>query len=276
MMSSNWRILGDRSAGRALLAVDFGPGRPEAGFADLAGNMSLDAVVMAPVFEPASGDLAGDTDPARRVRRWLADVRERGLTVHGVLGYCAGGALACLAADLAREAGCGDPGVVLLDPSWVTGRAVHSLFVSSVETYAELLPQERCQAALDVAERVCATLGDDLTAVSSSTVFEAMRRLREEYDSLVQLTCDLLEADEEVGREFSDRFSSFLTYLVTAGRVDRSIVSHRRDDAALTVFVSTDHRLDDGFGSPTERFAVSRNDLLADPTLAKAVAESFN
>ncbi|HEX6969472.1 MAG TPA: hypothetical protein VF174_11775 [Micromonosporaceae bacterium] len=275
-MSSNWRILGDRSAGRALLAVDFGPGRPEAGFADLVGNMSPATVVMMPVFEPVGDDPAGATDPVLRVRRWMTEIRERSLSVQGVLGYCAGGALACLAADLIREAGCGDPHVVLLDPNWVTGRGMQSLFVSSVSTYAQLLPQDRCQAALDVAGRVCATLGDDLTAVSSDAVFDAMRRLQEEYDGLVRLTCDQMGADDEIGREFSDRFSGFLNYLVTAGRVDRDVVSRRRDDAELTVFVSMDHQLDAEFGAPAERFAVSRNDLLADPALAKAVAASFD
>ncbi|MEU8258402.1 hypothetical protein AB0C06_29520 [Micromonospora inaquosa] len=268
-MQSTWRVLTPGLSDRVLLTVDFGPGRREAGFSDLVANLAPELVVWEPVFAPQTADPVTGTDPHGCVSRWLDDVRNAGLEVCGVLGYCAGGALARQTADLLRTRGLPEPPVVLLDPSHVDGDLIQELFATSVQGYAELLSEDQIRAALAAAAGFTGALGSNIGTQAPAELAEAMRSLQALYDGVVQTVCDMLDADEEVSRGFSERFAAFLSYLVTAGRA-----SAARGGSA-TVIVSGNHHLPDGFGVEKHRLPVSRAALLADPAVARIVAEAL-
>lgn len=268
-MHTTWRVLAPGPSDRVLLAVDFGPGRREAGFSDLVANLAPEPVVWEPVFAAQTADPVTGTDPHRCLSRWLDDVTNAGLEVCGVLGYCAGGALARQAAGLLRTSGLPEPPVVLLDPSYVDGALIQELFATSVEGYAGLLSQDQIRAALAAAEVFTGALGPEIGMRPPAALAEAMRHLQALYDGVVHTVCDMLDAGEEVARGFSERFAAFLSYLVTAGRAGAA------QGSTATVIVSAHHDLPDGFGVEDHRLPVSHAALLADPAVARIVAEAL-
>ncbi len=267
---TDWRILAPGTDDRVLVAVDFGPGRREAGFAELVANLGPGPAVWQPVFLPQSDDPVNGTDPDACVREWLDDLRDAGLEVSGVLGYCAGSALAVRLADLIRETCPREPAIVLLDPGRVDGAVVQEHFVSSARAYAEVLPPERIQAAVTAAARVTDSLGTDVAERSAGELADAMRELQRLYDDVVRSVCEALDAGDDVGASFSTRFAAFLSYLTTTGRAG----VHPAKCGNVTVVVSEEHRLHDGFGVADHRVPVSRAALLADPSVARTVTEA--
>ena len=225
-----------------------------------------------PVFLPQNEDPVNGTDPDTCVREWLDDLRDAGLEVSGVLGYCAGSTLAVRLADLIRESCPREPAIVLLDPSRVGGAVIQEHFVSSARAYAEVLAPERIQAAVAAAARVTDSLGADLAELGAGVLADAMRDLQRLYDGVVQSVCEALGAGDDVGTSFSQRFAAFLSYLATAGRAG----VHPAKCADVTVVVSEEHRLHDGFGVADHRVPVSRAALLADPSVAGIVARAVS
>lgn len=264
---TTWRVLTPGPSDRVLLAVDFGPGRREAGFSELVANLAPGPVVWEPVFAPQTADPVTGTDPRRCLEGWIDDVTKAGLQVAGVLGYCAGGALARQAAGLLRTSGRPEPPVVLLDPIRVDGALIQDLFATSVEGYAGLLSEGQIRGALAAADGNTRALGPDIGAQPPATLAEAMRRLQALYDDVVRTVCDMLDAGEEVAGGFSERFAAFLSYLVTAGRASAA------RGGSETVIVSENHHLPDGFGVEDYRLPATRAALLADPSVARIVAE---
>jgi hypothetical protein len=268
-MDTTWRVLAPGPSDRVLLAVDFGPGRREAGFSDLVANLAPEPVVWEPVFAAQTADPVTGTDPLRCLSGWLDDVTEAGLEVSGVLGYCTGAALARQAAGLLREGGRPEPPVLLFDPMSVDGDLIQYLFVTSVEGYAGLLSEDEIRAAVAAADGFTRALGSDLAALPPDTLAEAMRGLQAVYDGVVHTVCELLDAGDEVRLGFSERFAAFLSYQVTAGRADPA------QGGTATVIVSENYRLPDGYGVEDHRLPVSRAGLLADPAVARIVAATL-
>jgi hypothetical protein len=269
MTHDNWRVLAPGSGDRVLLAVDFGPGRSEAGFGDLVANLAPEPAVWETVFAAQTADPVTGTDPHRCLRRWVDDVTTAGLRVCGVLGYCAGSALARQAAGLLRTSGLPEPPVVLFDPALVDGGLIQQLFAFSVEGYQGLLSDDQIHAALAAAAGFTGALGPDIGRQPPAALADAMRGLQDVYDGVVHTVCDLLDAGEQVGQEFSERFAAFLGYLVTAGRAGAS------PGGTATIIVSEHHRLPDAFGVEDHRVPTSREALLADPAVARIVAEAL-
>jgi len=270
-MQTKWRILAPGQSNRALLVVDSGPGRIEADFTDLAANLVTDAAMWQPVFLPPTDHPIDGTNPVSLVDQWLDDVRSAGLQVSGVLGYCAGAALAARTAELLRASGQGDPAIVLLDPGQIDGPVIRELVLASVERYAQLLPPELIEPATAAVTRICEALGTDLAGLPARTLADAMRELQQVYDDLLRDACDAVGANEGVAAGFSRQFAAFLGYLVTSGRVG----AYSAESADATVIVSRDHQVPDGLPVAVHRLPVSRVDLLADPTLARLVAEAL-
>ncbi|WP_141721366.1 hypothetical protein [Micromonospora eburnea] len=221
-----------------------------------------------PVFMPQTDDPVEGTDPDVCVRGWLDDLRDAGLEVCGVLGYCAGAALALRAAELVKESGQGDPALILFDPARVDSEVIQELFVTSAEGYAELLPPERIEAAVSAAASITDSLGEDIGRRPAGTLTDAMRELQHVYDGVVRDACAALGADEEVGKGFSERFAAFLSYLITAGRAG----AYPADSGKPMIVVSQNH-VPEGFGVASHRVPVPRAELLADPATARLVAE---
>jgi hypothetical protein len=253
-----------------LLVVDFGPGRREASFTDLVANLAPGPVVWEPVFAPQTADPVTGTDPHRCLSRWLDDVTNAGLEICGVLGYCAGATLALLASGLLRARGLPDPPVVLLDPFHVDGAVIHELFAASAKGYAGLLSEDQIRTALAAADGFTGALGPDFGALPPAALAEAVRGLQGVYDGLVRTVCEVLHADEAVGRDFSELFAAYLSYLVTAGR------ARAAQGGTATVIVSEHHHLPEGFGVEDHRLPVSGAALLADPAAARIVAEALH
>ena len=133
-----------------------------------------------------------------------------------------------------------------------------------------MLAPEQIQDAVAAAARVTGSLGTDLAERSAGVLADAMRDLQRFYDGVVRSVCEALDAGDEVGTSFSKRFAAFLSYLVTTGRAG----VHPAKCGNVTVVVSEDHRLHDGFGVADHRVPVSRAALLADPSVARIVAQA--
>jgi hypothetical protein len=267
MTGVSWRVLAAGNDARTLLAVDFGPGRAAANFADLSANLDPMIAIWETVFAPATGDPAEQTDPARWVAACVDDVRTRERQVCGVLGFCAGAALAWQAASLLHQTGGTRPTAILIDPTAVDGALIRDLFAYSAQAYAELLPAAQCEAAVRAVARVTDDLGDDIALMPAPALAQAFGAVRHEYDVLVRAACHELGVGDEVGRGFTDRFSSYLGYLFTAGRA----VGYRSDVVRPVIYASSDHQVPQKFGAVDRRFAVSRAEMLADPAVAEAV-----
>ncbi|MCW3815812.1 hypothetical protein ONA91_15290 [Micromonospora sp. DR5-3] len=270
-MQNNWRILASGTSDRAVVAMDFGPGSRDAGMSDLVANLTADAVVWQPVFHPQTDDPISGTDPDRLVREWLHELRGAGLRVSGVLGYCAGAALALRMADQILAGGDEAPPVVLLEPERVDSSVIQAHFVASAESYAEVLPPERIKAAVTAAARISSPLGAGIADWDAWMRADALLDLQGLYDDLVRAVCESFDAGEEVGTGISYRFAAFLSYMVTAGRAG---ADPTKCSVTPTVVVSEHHELHEGFGVASHRIPVSRSAFLADQSVARVVAEA--
>jgi len=260
MTDVRWRRVQDGSDSRAIIAVDFGPGRREAGFADLAGGLGAEFTILEPIVDSADGDLLSRT-AAEHIAQWTSDLREQKLQVAGVLGYCAGASLACaLAADLAEQDEQAPP-IVLLDPRAIDPPALYANFESAVESFADVTePDEMAsvRAAVREATEADPTLKDPKAMVT--TIAAA-------YERVVNGAGELLGMDEELTGQFTEHFRSYLSYLALAAQtgIARSVPEN------AVVLISA------GFTPPAgwdaqQVFPVSREDLLSDPAVAAAVA----
>ncbi|MGI5212797.1 hypothetical protein [Plantactinospora sp. CA-290183] len=241
--------------------MDFGPGRREASFADLAGALGPGPTILEPIFDGARDDLLR-RPVAEHIAGWAADLRDRGRPVVGLLGYCAGAALACgLADELAYSAAVEAPVVVLLDPLVIDSAGLYANFETAVESFADVVdPDEMAgvRAEALAAARAPGALDDPATTVAT---------IAAGYERVVTASSDLLGLDDELAEQFTDYFELYLSYLALAAQAG---VKGSRPPRTV-VLTSAEHTAPDGWAAD-EVFGVSREDLLADPAVAVAVA----
>ena len=121
---------------------------------------------------------------------------------------------------------------------------------------------------MSAAASITGSLGDDIDRQPAESLLAAMRDLQHEYDGVVGDACAALGTGREAGKGFSDRFAAFLSYLITAGRA-----AGRSADSGKPTIVVSENYVSAGFGVESHRFPVPRAALLADPRVARAVAE---
>jgi hypothetical protein len=113
----SYLVLRKADSGRLILAADYAAtGRTTATFHDLVDLLETDYTIWETAPLPC-GSEPGVTG-VDQVDRWERDVRASGLTVHAIIGFCAGGVYAAALAD--RVSSWQDaPRLILLDPGLV-------------------------------------------------------------------------------------------------------------------------------------------------------------
>ena len=255
MTLSSWRQLCDRG-GDLVLCLDFTGGRAEAGFADLVKKAPIEAGFFH-IGRISAGPEAA-LPLATHVQRWAGEVRRAGRPVRGVLGYCAGAALATAIADALVEAGASPPPVLLFDAATVTGTSLCDEFMAAVESSAAHLTTDEVDDAHRLADDLLARHRDHL----SSTAVQLVDRYRE---LMIRLAARL-----RIGPfldELVDDFAEYMAYLLIAsgGTLDLR-------GGTPVFFSSKDHELDFEPVSHVS-FPTSRSDLLGDIEVVKVVTD---
>jgi hypothetical protein len=239
-----WRALRPGS-GPLLLCVDFSQGRAraQAGFHDLAALLpgyQLWGTAESAWQVPGPG-------PDEVLAALLA-ARPEG-PVAGVLGYCAGGALACGAASQLAADGTAPP-VVLFDPAGVSGQTLVDSYraaVATITTGADDAPPPA---------------GDDLAALAAE--------LGARYTELAGPACAALGVPAAIADQLCDRLRGYLDYLVHSATVGVD------PSGPVTVLLSTDcvpGRVRPEW--PQVRLPVTQNGLLADPAAARLAEQAL-
>jgi hypothetical protein len=258
MASVRWRELREGTDSRVIVAMDFGPGRRAASFADLARELGPGPALLQPAFDSAKGELLKHT-AAEHVNARVDDLLRQGLRLVGVLGYCAGSSLAWALADTYAERKGTRPPVVLLDPQLIDGAALYANFESAVESFADVTEPAEMAAVRALARAAISedqALGDPVALVS--TVAAA-------YERVVSGAAEQLGGDDELTEQFTAHFRSYLSYLTLTAQVCAA-----PPDAV--VLASAGHQLPPGWQSSSV-FPVTREDLLADPAVAGTVGQ---
>ncbi|MFF2327304.1 MULTISPECIES: hypothetical protein [unclassified Streptomyces] len=210
-ISSTWTPLRTSSSSDVVLCADFQTtGRPEAGFPDLVPHLEHDSnywLIVPPSVAPNA-----DVDVDDYIRSWLAPVRESGLTVRAVIGYCVGSVYAAALADGLAESQDTVPELIVIDPE-------PTQMVTIQYQLAKVLDQ--LNTILNEAElaEIHAKLGEFLTVDGTSVgqyaadMFGAFRRISDGAFARAGL-------DAEYSAEMWSLFSAFLSYLSLADGLD--------------------------------------------------------
>ncbi|GAA5202507.1 hypothetical protein GCM10023322_84270 [Rugosimonospora acidiphila] len=256
---NSWRAIGDQNRNNdVILTVDFTvTGRPEAGFAEMVGELDSPYAVWESL-PPQIGDETG-MNGEDYLNRWIEDLRESQARVHAVFGYCASSVFALALADrISTWQEC--PRVVLFDPTAATGETVlHYGFYRVVDALAAVLtPDEvlETRAAGASAQRT----HDDLATLTAEFV-----RIYRDVGSTV-FTRVGLEPDR--AEELVDWFRSYMTYLVAASQV-----STFPDLSTVSIVRSADLPGALELAAREVRFDVNHAGLLSLPEVAHAVRD---
>jgi hypothetical protein len=199
MELTNWRQLSD--GGPDLVpCLDFPGARAEAGFAELAAGVRVDACFLH-IGQAGAGPLAACVD------RWADELRATGRPVRAVLGYCAGTALATRLADAIAATG-PPPMVMLFDASPTTGDSLAGQFTSVLESSARHLTADELADACGLSEQLVAAYPDDLPRIAAA--------LADRYDRLMRAVADRLSVHEFLRQELTGAFTAYLDYLLLA------------------------------------------------------------
>lgn len=256
---TGWRRLRKGSNREVVLTVHFGPAQAEAGFADLAFNLSTHRSVLETIPPTTGTYIADAANPALYIQYWLDEIERCGLVVRGILGYCAGAVFACALRDAIEAT---DPPVtVLLDPSPVTTDTLHTQFATAIENLEGPLTSEEVATAREASYALTRHV-DDLAAVANNVVGS--------YERLVRLAFVRSGVTGRLADELCHRFQTYYAYLTAAGRA----MTESRGPLAA-VIVSRDHELTTEYSVRCERFTTPRAQLLADPDVAKRVSEAI-
>jgi hypothetical protein len=197
MKLSNWRQLSD--GGPDLVpCLDFPGGRSEAGFAELAPGVAIDASFL------HNGRTSADPLTVC-VDRWVAELTATGRPVRAVLGFCSGSALATRVADAIAATGPA-PMVVLFDAVPTTGDSLAGQLTAALESSARYLTADELTDARDLSEQLAATYPDDLPRIAAT--------LTDRYDQLMRAVADRLSLHEFTFKELTDGFTAYLDYLL--------------------------------------------------------------
>jgi hypothetical protein len=238
--------------------LDFAGGRTEAGFADLAAKAPIEASFFHIGRMPA--DPGAVVPLATSAGRWAAEVRRTARPVRGVLGFCAGAALATALADALVEAGTERAPVLLFDAITVTGTTLCDEFMAAVEPSTRHLTADEVDEARRLSEDLLARHGRECLPTTAAQLVDRYRQLMTRLATRLRFGPFLL--DELVGD-----FAAYMSYLLIAsgGTLDLR-------DGTPVFLSSKDHEPD---FEPVLHlpFQTSRHDLLRDADVAKAVAD---
>jgi pimeloyl-ACP methyl ester carboxylesterase len=264
MTALGWRRLRDGDSRSIVIGIDFGLGRTEAGLPELSRRLDGDYLLWETLF-PAperESDRSVETDPDR----WAETVRDHldaeGLHLAGVIGYCAGAALAFKLAERAAAGG-RVPGVVLVDPETAGIHAIEDRFHSSFLEWSHYAEPGILDQAAPQRVRQAAARAERLAPDDTGHYVSLLEVVCAEYEAACAALGQSMGLDTEVTDDMSARMRAFSSYLVTSARVTPSelqAMSRRLDHVSL---VSAAHEIPDILlSTEVVRFTASRDDLL--------------
>jgi hypothetical protein len=259
MTTVDWRQLGAAGTDRTVLAVDFGAGRHEAGFAELAANLDVDRLFLESVTHPAADDAAPDVGAV--VRRWCAEIVDRGLPVETILGFCAGASLACALADSAAQQTGHRPTVILFDPLLAGPRMLANRFLEAVDSVTAAVATGTVSAATTT---VRAALNGDNRALAST--------IKATHREVVASACTNAGLDADLADQLTEHFAGLIDYLALAMSLDPAVLWAPGVIRPTTVLASAGYRHEPPLPPIDQTFDVSRMDFLADARVAKVVS----
>lgn len=194
-----------------VLCADFTvTGRPEASFPDLVARLDLDPDfwhIIPPSIEPGT-----DINGAEYVRSWLVPVRESGLRVKAVMGYCVGAVYAAELAEAVAELQGDKPQLIVFDPEQTSMDTIRYQFGNVLGILSSILNDE------DIVETKEAV--DRFYEIEGMTVGRYASELYETFRDIGQRAFLRAGLDPEYGEEMWGAFSSFLSYLSFADQLD--------------------------------------------------------
>jgi hypothetical protein len=247
---TNWRQLSDRGPD-LVPCLDFHGARAEAGFADLAAGVPVDACFLH-IGQAGAGPLAACVD------RWADELLGTGRPVRAVLGFCAGTALATRVADAIAAAG-PPPMVVLFDAVPTTGGSLAGQFTTVLEASARHLTADELADACGLSEQLMETYPDDLPRIAAA--------LADRYDRLMRAVAGRLSVNDFLRQELTGAFTAYMDYLLLAS--EGGFDTH----ATTPLFLTSP-----GFEPPVQdartiSLDIDHADLLRAPVVHKLVAD---
>ncbi|MEV4826363.1 hypothetical protein [Micromonospora sp. NPDC049274] len=210
-LKSTWTALRNSTSQEVVLCADFQTtGRAEAGFPDLVPMLRHDSNYW--LISPAPVAPDSPVDAGEYLESWLAPVREIGLPVRAVLGFCLGGVYgAALADGVARFQG-SPPDLILLDPEQT------QLVTIQYQLTKVLTMLNTVLAEAEIAE-IHAKLGE-LASVEDISVRRYSREMFGEFRRFTNGAFERAGLDPGYGQEMLELFSAFLSYLSIAEDLD--------------------------------------------------------
>jgi len=210
-ISSTWTALRTSSSSDVVLCSDFQTtGRSEAGFPDLVPLLRHEANFW--LISPAAVAPDADVDVEDYLQSWLEPVRDSGLHVRAVLGFCLGGVYGAALADGVARFQDDVPELVLLDPE-------QTQLMTIQYQMTKVLTMLKSVLSVDEIAEIHSKLGET-AAVEGIT---ARRYSRDMFTTFRRFTNGAFERaglDVEYGREMLGIFSAFLSYLSIAEDLD--------------------------------------------------------
>lgn len=211
MASNNaWRVLSTGEADEVVLACDFPTAvRPEAQFSDFVAQVDP-AVTIWESGVPKPGTETGWTADDY-LTWWLEPLRESGVRVGGVLGFCAG---SVYASELTRRLGelqSEEVPLVLFDPERPTSEALYVHYARGIEI---------CGMALDrpAVDEMIAEGQELLARDTDLQVFGPA--VNELYLRVADTALEQLGLNQQRRDELNSIFTSFVSWGVAAGHID--------------------------------------------------------
>lgn len=271
---TRWRELrSGRSESELVLGVDFDAGRGDASLRDLAQGLG-DRRVWESIPPSAAGNLLQETEPDSYLRSWLEQIPAHPTEVKAVLGCCAGASPAVRLAAWIRQAGLGEPALIVFDPIPVDAGVIAHEFSLALDSLAPQLDAGQLQRQREIA----ASLAEQ-TNPNGSALVPAVTMIEASYRSAVHLACERLKVPPAFEAQLGDRFATYLTYLLACSRSTAALEANPAAAKGLTAVLSAHHEASSWPGLDENarivRFAAPAPRLLADAEVAAFVSGLF-
>ena len=236
-----------------MLALHFDQQGRGARFADLAASLGSCRVLE---VQPGAADFG--IDPAGYLGPWLAELVARHTRVDAIVGFCAGACLSGCLDEGVREAGLGEPDLVVIDPLEVSPGVLAEEFEENVGGLAAHLDDaelDRARRSAEAARAAGAVTGQVATALAGA------------YLEACTAACARLGVADALRDQLAGTFSAYMSYLLACARCTGAL-----DPARTTVILSGGYPVPPGCTGPVERIGVPTARLLADPSVALRIA----
>jgi len=257
----SWRPLSTGTGEGLALGIDFAQGRSAPGFPTLAANLDIPQTLVEPLARMVHPTPAALSDSRGYIRPWRTEVTSEHRPVHAVLGYCSGASVACSLADMLVEQGAPVPALILLNPATANKRTLSAEFGQAVNSLTEGLREGEYEAAL---ADMYSLYHDDAVDLRTAAVELAAR-----YNDVVSVAaCRLDLGSDDIAGELTERFASYLTYLVVTAALPLT-----SEHCERTIVYSTDHRVEPSCAAGSLRVDVGTGGhLLSDHGVARLVS----